>query len=140
MAKLIDMSMVWPTPALFRAARGLLCWGQEDLAEKSGFARKTIVLIESHAAATMDARRVAVVEALAIFLEKQGIEFVPARGKEGAGVRFKDPGREARVVEEMKAESERRKAGRELKAEEKRKVEEARKAERKAKGRQASKR
>jgi DNA-binding XRE family transcriptional regulator len=140
MAKLIDMSEVWPTPALFRAARGLLCWGQEDLAEKSGFARKTIILIESHTAATMDARRVAIVEELATFLEKQGVEFVPKRGKEGAGVRFRDGGREARVVEEMKAESERRKAGRELKAEEKRKAKEARKTEHKAKGRQASKR
>ncbi|MGY4617662.1 DNA-binding XRE family transcriptional regulator [Bradyrhizobium sp. USDA 4472] len=140
MAKLIDMSEVWPTPALFRAARGLLCWGQEDLAEKSGFARKTIILIESHTAATMDARRVAIVEELAAFLEKQGVEFVPKRGKEGAGVRFKDGGHEAKVVEKMKADIERRKAGRKLKAEEKRSAERARNTEPKPKERQASKR
>ncbi|WFU41447.1 hypothetical protein QA640_02640 [Bradyrhizobium sp. CB82] len=138
MAKLIDMSKVWPTPALFRAARGLLCWGQEELAEKSGFARKTIILIESHSSATMDARRVAIVEELASFLEKQGIEFVPTRGKEGAGVRFKERGREAKVVEEMKAQIELRKAGRKLKADEKLKAEEARKSEGKAKGRRTS--
>lgn len=140
MAKLIDMSKVWPTPALFRAARGLLCWGQEDLAKKSGFARKTIILIESHSTTTMDARRVAVVEELAAFLEKQGIEFVPPRGKAGGGVRFNDPDRETKVVDAMRADSERRKAGRKLKAGEKPSAEGARNTEPKPKERRASKR
>lgn len=122
MAKQIDMSEVWPTPALFRAARGLLGWGQEDLAEKAGFARKTIVLIESHVTSTMDARREAVVRELAAFLEKQGIEFLPpARGKDGVGggVRFADREREAKVVGEVRAEIERRAAERERKAKDK---------------------
>lgn len=122
MARRIDMSDVWPTPALFRAARGLLGWGQEVLAEQSGFARKTIVLIEGHVTSTMDARREAVVRELAAFLEKQGIEFLPpARGKDGAGggVRFADHGREAIVVDEVRAEIERRAAARQRKAKQK---------------------
>ena len=112
MAKQIDMTEVWPTPALFRAARGLLGMGQEDLAEKAGFARKTIILIESHVGSTMDARREAVVKELASFLERQGIEFVPPRGKEGSGVRFADRGREAKVVDHVRTEIERRRAER----------------------------
>lgn len=128
MAKLIDISEVWPTPALFRAARGLLGWGQEDLAEQTGFARKTIILIESHVASTMDARREAVVRELAAFLEKQGIEFLAPRGKEGAGVRFADRGREAKVVDQVRAEVERRKAERERKTKERLAAEDERKA------------
>lgn len=116
MAKKIDMTEVWPTPALFRAARGLLGLGQEDLAEQTGFARKTVILIESHTDNTMDARREAVVKELAAFLERQGIEFLPPRGKGGAGVRFADHEREAKVVDQVKADIEGRKAERERKA------------------------
>ncbi|MGJ4941445.1 hypothetical protein ACQR1W_12800 [Bradyrhizobium sp. HKCCYLS1011] len=116
MAKQLDMAEIWPTPALFRAARGLLGIGQEDLAEKSGFARKTIILIESHVGVTMDARREVVVRELAAFLEKEGIEFVRPRGKEGAGVRFVDQEREEKVVAKLRADLERRKAERERKA------------------------
>jgi DNA-binding XRE family transcriptional regulator len=116
MAKQIDMSEIWPTPALFRAARGMLGMGQENLAEKTGFARKTIILIESHTNDTMDARREAVVRELAAFLERQGIEFLQPRGKEGAGVRFADRGREAKVVDELREDIARRKAERERKA------------------------
>jgi DNA-binding XRE family transcriptional regulator len=115
MAKQIDMAEVWPTPALVRAARSLLGMAQEDLAEKAGFVRKTVILIESHVGATMDARRVAVVEELAAFLRKQGIEFLPARGKDGAGVRFADRDREAMVVAEIKEDIERRRAERQRK-------------------------
>jgi DNA-binding XRE family transcriptional regulator len=116
MAKQLDMAEIWPTPALFRAARGLLGIGQEDLAEKTGFARKTIILIESHVGVTMDARREVVVRELAAFLEKEGIEFVRPRGREGAGVRFVDREREGKVVEKLRADIERRKADRERKA------------------------
>jgi DNA-binding XRE family transcriptional regulator len=116
MAQQIDMADVWPTPALFRAARGLLGIGQEELAERSGFARKTIILIESHVSATMDARREAVVKELATFLEKQGIEFVQPRGKEGAGVRFGDRERETKVVARLAHDIDRRRAERQSKS------------------------
>lgn len=103
--------------------------GQEDLAEKAGFARKTVILIESHVGATMDARREAVVRELAAFLERQGIEFLPPRGKEGAGVRFADRGREEKVVDELRDAINRRKDERERKRAER---------ERKPKGRKTS--
>jgi DNA-binding XRE family transcriptional regulator len=116
MAKQLDMAGVFPTPALFRAARGLLGMGQEDLAQKTGFARKTIILIEAHVGSTMDARREAVVRELAAFLEKEGIEFLWPKGGEGGGVRFVDRMVEVKVVSNLRAQIERRKADRKRKA------------------------
>ncbi|WP_298257279.1 hypothetical protein [Bradyrhizobium sp.] len=116
MAAQIDMADVWPTPALFRAARGLLGIGQDELAEQAGCARKTVVLIESHVGATMDARRVAMVRDLAAFLEKRGIEFVrPPSGQKGTGVRFADGNREAKVTAELRDKIDRRRSARQRK-------------------------
>lgn len=116
MAKQLDMKDVWPTPALFRAARGLLGMGQDDLAEKTGFARKTIILIESHVGTTMDARRELVIRELAAFLKQEGIEFLRPKGNEGGGVRFADRQREAKAMEELRELIDERKAHRNKKA------------------------
>jgi DNA-binding XRE family transcriptional regulator len=87
----IPTAQVWPTPALIRAARGLLAIGQKTLAERAGCSRKTVVLIEHHQAEVMDHRRVAVVKKLAAYFERQGIEFLRPRGGKGAGIRMREP-------------------------------------------------
>ena len=102
MAKQVDMSDVWPTPALFRAARGLLNMGQDELAARNGYVRKTVILIENHVDATMDTRRQQVVQILAAFLESQGIEFMRPKDGKGGGVRFANGKREAQTVDEVR--------------------------------------
>ncbi|QOZ06676.1 hypothetical protein [Bradyrhizobium sp. CCBAU 51765] len=102
MAKQVDMSEVWPTPALFRAARGLLNMGQDELAARNGYVRKTVILIENHVDPTMDTRRQEVVEVLAAFLEGQGIEFIRPQDGKGGGVRFANGKREAQTVSEVR--------------------------------------
>jgi DNA-binding XRE family transcriptional regulator len=88
MVKIVPMSEVWPTPALLRAARGLLGLRQAELAKQSKVSRKSIILIEAHVGDTMDSRRVEVVEKLGdYFTEKKNIEFIRPKGKKGAGVR-----------------------------------------------------
>ena len=117
MAKQVHISEVWPTPALIRAARGLLGIGQEELARQTGRARKTVIAIESHTDETMDSRREAVIKDLAGYLKRQGVEFLPPDGKKGAAVRFGDREREAEVVEKLRKDIERRKLERQRKAE-----------------------
>jgi DNA-binding XRE family transcriptional regulator len=112
MAKRIEIERVWPTPALIRAARGLLGIGQEELADRAGFARKTVIGIELHVDPTMDERREESVRALAVYLEAQGLEFLRPTGKEGAGVRFADDRREMKVVADLRSVIEDRRAER----------------------------
>lgn len=102
MARQVDMLDVWPTPPLFRAARGLLNMGQDELAARNGYVRKTVILIENHVDATMDTRRLEVLQILAAFLESQGIEFVRPRSGKGGGVRFANEEREAQTVDEIR--------------------------------------
>ena len=70
-------------PEQLRAARALLDWTREDLANVSGITVRTLARIES--SQTMP--RQATLEALAAALETAGIEFIPENGG-GPGVRL----------------------------------------------------
>jgi predicted transcriptional regulator len=74
------------TPEQCRAARGLLSWSQQDLAEKSGVGIVTIHQLE---AGTSQPRR-ATVDVVRRALEAAGIEFIDENGG-GPGVRLKKP-------------------------------------------------
>jgi DNA-binding XRE family transcriptional regulator len=90
MAKEVPMLEVWPTPALLRAARGLLGLRQQEVAKQAKISRKSIILIEAHVGDNMDSRRVEIVKKLGeYFTNKQGVEFIRPRGTKGAGVRSK---------------------------------------------------
>jgi transcriptional regulator with XRE-family HTH domain len=76
------------TPRLCRAARGLLGWTQESLAERSGVAYDTISGFErreSKTAKLTNLNNRAVVQAF----EAAGILFIPENGG-GTGVRLRD--------------------------------------------------
>ena len=69
-----------------KAARALLRWSQNDLAEASGVSIPTVKRLE---ATTGDlGGRAATVEAIRSALETAGVEFIPSNGG-GAGVRLK---------------------------------------------------
>ena len=76
-------------PRLCRAARALLGWQQQDVAEASGVPKPTLSAFEIKAEgarlSTMNNR--AVVEAF----ERAGIEFIPENGG-GVGLRLKAKG------------------------------------------------
>lgn len=76
------------TPRLCRAARALLAWRQEDLADRSGVPLPTVSAFEAKQEtgrlATMNNR--ALVEAF----ESAGIAFIPENGG-GAGLRLAKP-------------------------------------------------
>ncbi len=69
-----------------RAARGLLAWSQQDLAEKAGVGIVTIHQLE---AGTSQPRR-ATVDVVKRALESAGVEFIDENGG-GPGVRLKSP-------------------------------------------------
>jgi transcriptional regulator with XRE-family HTH domain len=71
-----------------RAARALLRWSQQDLADKSGVSVPTIKRLEA-----MDGELVghnATIQALTLALEGAGVLFIPKNGG-GAGVRLASP-------------------------------------------------
>ena len=69
-----------------KAARALVGWSQDDLADKSGISVPTIKRLE---AAEGDIRgRAETRAALVVALEKAGVEFIAENGG-GAGVRMK---------------------------------------------------
>lgn len=74
------------TPEQTRAARGLLNWSQQDLADKARVAAKTLWDFENGNRAprggTLDKVRAA--------LEKAGVDFIPENGG-GPGVRLRKP-------------------------------------------------
>jgi transcriptional regulator with XRE-family HTH domain len=76
------------TSAQCRAARGLIGWSQQDLANHAGVGTVAIHQLESGASqprrATLDVVRRA--------LEAAGVEFIDENGG-GAGVRLKKPGK-----------------------------------------------
>src|ERR1700691_1997597 len=83
------------TSAQVRAARGLIDWTQERLAEMSGVPTRTLLRFESRAARP----RASTVAALQAALEAAGVEFIPENGG-GPGVRLRkaatsSPGRRA---------------------------------------------
>lgn len=67
-----------------RAARALLDWTQDQLAENAQVARATVVDFERNARSPMRQNLVSIVSAL----EAAGIQFIPENGA-GAGVRFR---------------------------------------------------
>src|SRR5271156_1580981 len=67
-----------------RAARALLDWSQDKLAENAHVARATIADFERNARMPMRNNLVSIVSAL----EAAGVAFIPENG-EGAGVRFR---------------------------------------------------
>jgi transcriptional regulator with XRE-family HTH domain len=69
-----------------KAARTLLGWSQDDLAEKSGISKPTIGRLESQDGETIGGRA-ETADALVAALEKGGVEFIPENGG-GAGVRL----------------------------------------------------
>ena len=69
-----------------KAARSLLGWSQDDLAEKSGVSKPTIGRLESQGGETVGGRE-ETGAALVAALEKAGVEFIAENGG-GAGVRL----------------------------------------------------
>jgi DNA-binding XRE family transcriptional regulator len=82
--------IVWPTPRLIRAARGLVGIDQVTLAEKAGVTRLTVLKIESDESDRMDPRRLKALQSLQrVFEDAYGIEFFAASKSSGEGVRFR---------------------------------------------------
>jgi transcriptional regulator with XRE-family HTH domain len=71
------------TPAQCRAARGLLDWSQQDLAEKAGIGIVTVRQLE----AGVNAPRRSTLDVVRRAFEKEGVEFIdPNNG--GPGLRL----------------------------------------------------
>ncbi len=70
-------------PAQIRAARALIDWTREDLADASGVTVRTLARLES--AQTIP--RQTTLKALSTALEAAGVEFIPENGS-GPGVRL----------------------------------------------------
>lgn len=75
------------TPQQSRAARGLLNWTLADLAEAASLGLSTAKNFENALRDTTAANLIAMRRAL----EDAGIEFIPAKGGKGVGVRLRDP-------------------------------------------------
>ncbi|MDN4987099.1 helix-turn-helix domain-containing protein [Bradyrhizobium sp. WYCCWR 13022] len=78
------------TPTLIRAARALLGYDQEALAERLGISRKTLALIETMKAGPVDPRRRRVLEQMKATMENEMlVEFIFASKSTGEGVRLR---------------------------------------------------
>ena len=75
-----------------KAARSLLGWSQDDLADHSGVSKPTIGRLEATDTDEPIGGRPETGEALVAALEKAGVEFIPENGG-GAGVRLVKRGR-----------------------------------------------
>ena len=80
------MSILKVSVRQIKAARALLGWSQDDLANKAGISVPTIKRLE--AAKGDIGGRAETGAALMVALEKAGVEFIPENGG-GAGVRMK---------------------------------------------------
>ena len=76
------------TPSQCRAARGLLDWTQQELAEAAHVGVVTVRIFEGKGRETRYATRAVLRQAL----ESAGIEFIEGNGT-GEGVRFRKPHR-----------------------------------------------
>jgi predicted transcriptional regulator len=74
------------TPEQCRAARGLLDWGQQDLADKAAVGVVTVRLFEGH----VNAPRRSTLDVIRRAFEAAGVQFIDQNGG-GPGVRFRDP-------------------------------------------------
>ena len=70
-----------------KAARSLLGWSQDDLADRSGVSKPTIGRLEATDSDEPIGGRPETGAALVAALEKAGVEFIPENGG-GAGVRL----------------------------------------------------
>ncbi|TXM93226.1 helix-turn-helix transcriptional regulator [Methylobacterium sp. WL116] len=75
------------TPRLVRAARAMVGWQQQELAEASGVPKPTISAFElkPEAGRLMGAN----MQLLIAAFERAGLEFIPENGG-GAGIRFRE--------------------------------------------------
>jgi transcriptional regulator with XRE-family HTH domain len=69
-----------------RAARSLLGWNQQELAEKAGVALATVQFFESNKREPIPNN----LTAMRCALEEAGVEFIPAKNGKGVGVRLRD--------------------------------------------------
>jgi transcriptional regulator with XRE-family HTH domain len=69
-----------------RAARGLLKWSQRQLADESGVGLSTVAEFENDKREPWFDNLAAMQRAL----EGAGVEFIPARGGKGVGVRLRE--------------------------------------------------
>lgn len=74
------------TPAQSRAARGLLGWNQQTLADRAGVGLMTVNQLEKDGGAS----RRATLEVIRRAFESAGVDFIDENGG-GAGVRLKKP-------------------------------------------------
>ncbi len=89
----VDFTHVWQaagmttiTPALCRAARGLLGWNQDDLAKAARVGLNTLRNFEAGKSTPMTNNLAAIQAAF----EAAGVLFIPENGG-GAGLRMKEP-------------------------------------------------
>ena len=75
------------SPEQIRAARAMLGWSQQKLASESKVGRTTIFRIERGEDDANNASRAK----LQTTLEENGIEFLPANGDRGEGIRLTPP-------------------------------------------------
>jgi len=75
------------TPNQSRAARGLLGWTQDKLANNARISRATVAEFEANTHRPMKNNLLAIEDCM----YAAGIEFIPERGTEGVGVRFREP-------------------------------------------------
>jgi predicted transcriptional regulator len=78
-----------------KAARSLLGWSQDDLADHSGVSKPTIGRLEAIDSDEPIGGRPETGEALVAALEKAGVEFIPENGG-GAGVRLAKRGKRSK--------------------------------------------
>jgi transcriptional regulator with XRE-family HTH domain len=82
------------TPAQCRAARGLIAWNQQELADRAHIG---IVTVHQFETGLSRPRRVTL-EAIRRVLEAAGVEFIDEEGGRGPGVRLqKSPSGELRL-------------------------------------------
>lgn len=81
-----------PTPAQFRAARTLLNWSAQKLADKADLARMTVARLEDERAEKNEAVSIGTAKKAMAALEEAGIVFVWPDFNAGEGVRLVSPG------------------------------------------------
>ena len=88
------------TPAQSRAARGLLAWSQQDLANEAGVGIVTVHQLE---AGTSQPRR-ATLDVIKRAFERAGVEFIDENGG-GPGVRLRRPQRPRRPKGKLRTQN-----------------------------------
>ena len=79
------------SPRVLKAARVMLGWSQEELADRSGIGRTSLSKLEAGSTQV----RLHTIRAVQAALQEGGIKFLPEGETEGEGVRFKATGSQA---------------------------------------------